>query len=101
MFVEPTINDFIFKIRWHLPERLRNAGSKVAEAHGNAAQRGIGLSSTTWTTIFLEVRKEFEGGIETVLGELKRAIRTTKFDPNDLKQAAVGRLADFAHMCRL
>jgi hypothetical protein len=67
MFAEPTINDFIFKIRWHLEQRLTNAQSKIAEAHGNAAQRGIGLSSTTWTTIFVYVRKEFEGGIDTVL----------------------------------
>jgi hypothetical protein len=45
MFAEPTINDFIFKIRWHLWQRLTNAKSKVAEAHSDAAKRVVGASS--------------------------------------------------------
>jgi hypothetical protein len=100
MFAEPTINDFICNIRWHLDKALTNARRKVEEAGAIAAQRGLSLSGNALIAIVAEVRREFEGGIEVVLGELKRAIRITKLDRNELRQEAVRGLENFAHSCK-
>jgi len=100
MFAEPTINDFICNIRWHLDKALTNARRKVEEARAIAALRGLSLSGNALIAIVAEVRREFEGGIEVVLGELKRAIRITKLDRNELRQEAVRGLENFAHSCK-
>jgi ABC-type transporter MlaC component len=41
-------------------------------------------------------KKEFEAGVDAVLGELKRTIRKTKLDPKQLRQRAADRLMSFA-----
>jgi hypothetical protein len=41
-------------------------------------------------------RKEFEAGVETVLGELKRSIKRTTLDRHELRRITAKRLTDFA-----
>src|SRR5262249_43309511 len=50
----------------------------------------------TIVRIFGEVRKEFDAGIETALGELKRAVRKTSLDRDELRQATTKCLMNFA-----
>jgi hypothetical protein len=46
-------------------------------------------------------RKEFDACIDTVLGELKRVIRTTDLDRKDLRELAVQHLMQFAQAAKL
>jgi hypothetical protein len=96
VFREPTINDFLDNLRWHLAKAIARAKGSINQTLSNHASRGILQSSMTYQRIFEEVRKEFEAGIETAFGELRRAARKTKLDRNDLRQTTVQTLENFA-----
>ncbi len=96
MFAEPTINDFLALIDWHIAKALDCAGRAVANVRGQAAAHGALNSGRTVLFTCEAARKEFESGVEAVLGELRRVIRTTKLDRNELRQHAVQRLMNFA-----
>jgi hypothetical protein len=96
MFAEPTINDFIARIDWHTAKALDRAARAVNDVRGQAALRGAINSSGAVINSFEAVRKEFDSGLEAVLGELKRVIETTALDRDDLRQVAVQRLTNFA-----
>jgi hypothetical protein len=100
MFAEPAINDFIFNIRWHLEKALTNVRNRVGDIGASHAQRGLGMSGVVIAAIFADVQKEFEEGIADALGELKRAIRTTKLDRHELRQAALQCLENFTIGCK-
>jgi hypothetical protein len=100
MFAEPAINDFIFNIRWHLGKALTNVRNRVGDIGASHAQRGLGMSGVVIAAIFADVQKEFEEGIADALGELKRAIRTTKLDRHELRQAALQCLENFTIGCK-
>jgi hypothetical protein len=95
MFAEPTINDFLDNIRWHLTKAATNAGRAVGSVQSELAARGALQSGRAVLMIFDAVRKEYDGGIETALGELKRTIARTRLDRRDLRQATVQCLENF------
>jgi hypothetical protein len=96
MFAEPTINDFIERIDWHTTKAVDRATRAVNDVRGQAAFHGAINSSRAVINSFEAVRKEFDSGLEAVLGELKRVIHATALDRNDLRQMAVQRLTNFA-----
>jgi len=72
MFSEPTINDFLDNVKWHLAKAADRAGRAVASTQGLLASKG-GLNSGRAIIMILDaVRTEFDAAIETVFGELKR-----------------------------
>ena len=100
MFAEPTINDFRVNIGWHLTKARTNALTRVDQIAAEHAQRGLGMSGVVITAICTAMQNAFEDGIGTALGELKRAIRTTKLDRDELRQAAVLCLEEFKISCK-
>jgi hypothetical protein len=96
LFSEPTINDYLDNLRWHLAKAATRARVAINQRKSEAAARGVLHSSRTYLTTAEEVRKEFEIGTERALGELKRVARTTKLDKNDLRQSTVQTLENFA-----
>jgi hypothetical protein len=96
MFADPTINDYLDNVRWHLDKVLANATHAVNKVRAEHAQRGILSSSMTVMRVFSEVKREFDFGVEAALGELRRAASKTKLDPRELRQATAQCLANFA-----
>jgi hypothetical protein len=95
VFAEPTINDFLDLIDWHIAKARGRAVQSVNQVRGTAAASGALVSGRTVILICEAVRREFDSGVDAVLGELKRVIRTTKLDRADLRQHAVQRLMNF------
>ena len=95
MFAEPTIDDFSDNIRWHLKKAADRGGVAVAEVMARLAKAGALQSGRAVLLIFDAVRKEFDAGIETALGELKRSARITKLDPRELRQVTMTFLDQF------
>src|SRR5258708_11318070 len=96
MYAEPTINDFLDNIRWHLDKACQNAQHVVNQVMTEHAGRGILESSMTMMRIFDEVRKEFDAGIEVALGELQRTATKTTLNRQELRQATAQCLTNFA-----
>jgi hypothetical protein len=95
VYAEPTIQDFLELIDWHIREALDRATQSVNQVRGKASGHGRLNSGTTVILSVEAVRKEFDSGVEAVLGELKRVARKTKLDREDLRQNAFGRLENF------
>ncbi len=96
MFTEPTINDFLDCIRPQLDRAIERAHKAVAQVEAQAAKAGSLQSGRTIILIFDEVKKEFDSGILTALGELKRAVNRTKLDRRELRQHTYQCLMNFA-----
>jgi hypothetical protein len=96
MFAEPTINDYLDNIRWHLDKALTNAKHAVSRIQVEHASRGILDSSMTVSRVAGDVKKEFDAGVEAALGELRRAVSKTRLDPRELRQATAQCLTNFA-----
>jgi hypothetical protein len=96
VFAEPTINDFLARIDWHTAKALDRAKRALSDVRAQAAVHRAINSSRAVINSFEAVRKEFDSGVEAVLGELKRVIRTTTLDQNDLRQLTAKRLSTFA-----
>jgi citrate lyase gamma subunit len=96
MFAEPTINDFLDNVRWHLAKAGDNARRAVDSVIARLAAAGVLQSGRAIIEIFDAVRTEFDAGIETAFGELKRTINRTSLNRTDLRQAAVSCLENFA-----
>jgi hypothetical protein len=95
VYAEPTIDDFLELVDWHISKALDRAGQAVTRVRGEASARGR-LNSGMAVIFSIEaVRKEFDSGVEAVLGELKRVARKTKLDRDDLRQNAFKRLENF------
>jgi hypothetical protein len=95
VFAEPTIKDFLARIDWHIGKALDRAARGVSDVRQQFAAAG-GLNSGRAVIFSVEAaRMEFDSGIEAVLGELKRVLRTTKLDRHELRQHAVQRLMNF------
>lgn len=95
MYAEPTIQDFLELIDWHISKALDRATQRVSQVRGEAAGHGRLNSGMTVILSVEAVRKEFDSGVEAVLGELKRVARKTKLDREDLRQNAFRRLENF------
>jgi hypothetical protein len=96
MFAEPTINDFLALIDWHTAKALDRANRAVNDVRGQASFHGRLNSGSAVINSVKAMRKEFDLGVESVLGELKRVIQTTKLDRDKLRESAVQRLTNFA-----
>ena len=96
MFAEPTIEDFVARIDWHVSNALNRAHKSVGQIRSEAAAKGWLQSGRRYLVSIEAVRKEFEVGIETVLGELKRALRDTELDKHVLRETAEQHLMKFA-----
>jgi hypothetical protein len=95
VYAEPTIDDFLELIDWHISKALDRAGQAVSRVRGEASAHGR-LNSGMAVIFSIEaVRKEFDSGVEAVLGGLKRVARKTKLDREDLRQNAFKRLENF------
>jgi hypothetical protein len=96
VFAEPTIDDFLARIDWHISNALDKAGTEVARVRNEASLAG-GFKSGRMVMLGIEAaRKAFDGGVDTTLGELKRTIRMTKLDPKKLRELVGQRLTKFA-----
>lgn len=73
--------------------RARTAIGQIKSEH---AAHGALQSNRTYLGIFAAVRREFEAGTNTALGELKRVVIITRLDRTELRQAALQCLNDFA-----
>jgi hypothetical protein len=91
VFAKPTLDDFLNRIDWHIDKALDRVGKAVADA----AQHNALYGSRRTTLSIDAARTEFEAGIETVLGELKRAICDTLLEPEVLHEQAEQRLKKF------
>jgi hypothetical protein len=96
MFAKPTIDDFLALIDWHIGKADDRAKRAVNDVRRQAAAKGALNSGRAVMLSFEAVRTEFDSGIETVLGELKRVMRITTLDRDQLRQHAVQRLMNFA-----
>jgi len=96
MFREPTINDFLDNVRWHLDRATAKTGGEVVAIRSRLAAKGMLQSSAAIIEIFGVVQKEFEAGTERALGELKRTMVRSRLDHGDLRQATVSCLTNFA-----
>jgi hypothetical protein len=100
MYAKPTIEDFLTWIDWHIDQADRGATRAVNDIRRKASAAGALRSGGTVTHCFEAVRTEFNSGVEKVLGELKRAVRTTELDRDQLRQHAVERLIGFAETAK-
>lgn len=96
MLVKPTINDFLDCIDWHISKADGRVRAEVSAMRRKAAAVGMLNSGNTIARCVETVRSEFNSGVETVLGELKRAIRKTKLDHEELRRHTGERLVNFA-----
>jgi hypothetical protein len=96
LYSEPTIDDFLDNIRWHLAEAIKRAQASIGRIKSDHAARGILRSGMTYRQIFGVVTDEFEAGTRAVLGELRRAVRITTLDRQALREVTVQELQDFA-----
>jgi hypothetical protein len=69
VFGEPTVNDFLARIDWHISKSLDRAGRAVARVRADAAKNGAFQSGRRVILSIDAVRAEFEAGIEATLGE--------------------------------
>jgi hypothetical protein len=96
VFATPTNNDFLDLVDWHLSKARERASGEIAEIRSKAAAAGVFQSSRTGVLSIAAARREFEAGITTVLGELKRVLRITDLDRDNLRQLTTSRLVQFA-----
>ena len=94
MSAEPTTNDFLELIDWHIAKAQDRAARAVNEVRGKAAAAGRFQSSATAIHSIERARTEFDVGVDAVLGELKRVAQSTKLNRDDLRQLAVQRLEE-------
>ena len=95
MFQEPHINDFYANVRWHLNRSVNATRVKVGNIRSNLVGRGMLHSSVAIQQITGAVQEEFEAGVDRAFGELKRVIKITSLDPQELRQAALQCLDDY------
>ena len=96
MFAEPTQNDFLDCIRWHLNQAAERAKSAVQRVESEHTAKGRYQSGSTIIRVIEEARKEFDAGISAALSELSRTIRISKLDRSMLRQLAVQSLQQFS-----
>jgi hypothetical protein len=93
---EPTTNDFLELIDWHIAKAKDRAARAVNEMRGKAAAAGRFHSGATAIQSIEHARTEFDAGVDAVLGELERVAQSTKLNRAVLRQLAVQRLEEFA-----
>lgn len=95
MFAQPNQNDFLDWIRWHLDQSAERARWTVRSIKHDHSAKGLLRSGATIKRICDEVFAEFDLGIQSALGEVKRSIRITNIDPQILRQLTIQCLNQF------
>jgi hypothetical protein len=85
MFDEPTFDDFVARIEFHIQRSLSSARHKVQSIEHGASARGNYRSGNTATEIFREVLAEFEQCIDGALEEFRQSIREAKLDAREMR----------------
>jgi hypothetical protein len=100
MFANPTIDDFIKLLDWHLDNAvgLSERSFKTISHRRNA--KGMFRSGGTIIEGYDAVHVDFKKGIEAALGELKRIALKTTLDRNTMRKVAEERLRAFAETCK-
>jgi len=93
VFAEPTINDYMALIERPLQSAIERARKAVEQVEHDATRTG--QTGRSVALIFEAVRKEFNAGIQTTLGHLRRVTRDTSLDRSELRQLTVQRLMNF------
>jgi predicted nucleotide-binding protein len=93
VFAEPTINDYLALIERPLQGAIERARKAVEQVEHDATRTG--QTGRSVALIFEAVRKEFNAGIQTTLGHLRRVTRDTSLDRSELRQLTVQRLMNF------
>jgi hypothetical protein len=101
LLAEPTFDDFADCIDWHVGCAVKRAQEAVNLIRGQFAHAGRFESGARVLNSIEAARREFEAGVETVLGELKRAIIKTRLDQHELRRIAADRLTGFAEKSKV
>lgn len=94
-YAQPSLDDFARAIEWHLDRSLSAARQRIGGIETSANARGMLRSGNTIIETFQAAHKEFEGGVDTALGELKRAIQTTELDKDRLRKITIEALSKY------
>jgi len=95
MFVEPTLDDFTRRLRWHLAREksdCSNAINVVARKFVAAGRHGLGSCAINTLTA---VETGLDKAAEAILGELTRALHTTQLAKTSLREEAEKTLRAF------
>jgi hypothetical protein len=95
MFAEPTEEDFSAWVQSHLDKALERARRALDKAEAEAAGKGVHQSGMMIARAFSLVQEEFDRGVETALGELKRCARMSKLNPLELRKITISLLQKF------
>jgi hypothetical protein len=100
LLAEPTFDDFASRIDWHIGCAVKRAQESVNLIRGQFAHAGRFQSGARVLNSIEAARREFETGVVTVLGELKRAIVKTSLDRHQLRRMTAEQLAGFAEKAK-
>lgn len=92
MFAEPTIDDFLDRLRRRLGETTAELNRAIGGIVSDHASRGILVSSATVQRVWEETVKVHTIGLQHAFEDLTHAIATMKIDPHVLRQTAVNEL---------
>jgi len=92
MFAEPTIDDFLDRLRRRLADTTAELNRAIGAIVSDHASRGILVSSTTVQRVWEEALKSHTIGVQQGFEDLTHAIATMKLDPHLLRQTAVDEL---------
>jgi len=101
MFSDPTIDDFRNWIKHHLQKALDRSRKSVGQVASEASARGAYHSSARIFMTLDAAHKQFDAGIEAALGELKRAIKSTRLDKHELRKVTEEELREFGSEIRI
>ena len=84
MFAEPTLADFLELIDWHIGQALKSLHRGVNRVRSEFSAAQAFHSSRRIIFSVEAARKEFDAGVEAVLGELMRTIRNGLHEDTEL-----------------
>jgi hypothetical protein len=96
MFAKPTIDDYTHWIKWHLSKAAEDAERAINIVVAKSSTAGAYRSGRTIVLVFEEAFSSFDKGVDTALGELKRALRLTDLNRFELRSITEVQLQGFA-----
>ncbi len=95
MFEEPSNQDFTSWIEWHLDKRVEVAGRDLAAIQRKHNAEGQWRSGRSILLVLDAVSNVLGDGVDTALGELRRAARVTKLDAPEMRRITETQLRIF------
>jgi len=96
MFAEPTIADFEDRINWHLEKACFGCQNEIASINRKANAAGSFYSGVRVKSVSSTAEKEFDKGIISALGELKRVSLLGVLDLFELRAITHQKVENFA-----